>query len=200
MEDFPEKPVKKNQDHKANFLTKPSKKGSGYGYPNITIGASYEYQSDPYDAFHQSMLEAIQEHKKKIVAPQTFVTGGLPQEYFSKFARLLYVKEGEEPADEVKPEKFLPAVPFKPSSYLTETINKYPVTEAELLEKLSLKATELSEKETQAKRAKTNKIFRPSGTSKSYPIRSIVDANCPIAAPAWIKEQGKKDSKNIKGK
>jgi Domain of unknown function (DUF4586) len=43
----------KKQHESKNFLTAPPKHGSGYGYPNVTIGKSYEYQSDPYDRHAQ---------------------------------------------------------------------------------------------------------------------------------------------------
>lgn len=35
---------------KPNFLTRPPKRGSAYGYAGVTIGKNYEYISSPYDA------------------------------------------------------------------------------------------------------------------------------------------------------
>jgi hypothetical protein len=51
--ELPPKPEVKEEKKKGpvmkNFLTAPSKKGSGYGYANVTIGKYYPYESDPYD-------------------------------------------------------------------------------------------------------------------------------------------------------
>jgi hypothetical protein len=71
LPELPPVPPKAKPESKPNFLTKPPKRGTGYGksltpilksiksnyvgYPNVTIGKSYEYVSDPYDLF----LEAI---------------------------------------------------------------------------------------------------------------------------------------------
>jgi hypothetical protein len=48
---LPPRPMKEEQKRAElkNFLTVPAKKGSGYGYANITIGKSYAYETDPYD-------------------------------------------------------------------------------------------------------------------------------------------------------
>jgi hypothetical protein len=107
-----------------NFVTSPSKKGSGFGYVNVTIGPYHNYQSDPYDGAIIAQRTVKQEHKKKMVSEKPFVTSSASHEYFNAFAGLnTTAKEG-------KDEKKKITVPFKPSSGYGYTINPYPSYEA----------------------------------------------------------------------
>ncbi|KAJ1541262.1 hypothetical protein HK405_010737, partial [Cladochytrium tenue] len=40
-------PARPTPESRRNFLTHPPKKGSGFGYADVTIGKGYEYMSDP---------------------------------------------------------------------------------------------------------------------------------------------------------
>jgi hypothetical protein len=75
-------------------LTAPSKLGSGYGYPNITIGKSYEYQSDPYERRAQLEKTERAEHKKRNLGGKAFVPSSCTKEYFNAFAGLPRNDEG----------------------------------------------------------------------------------------------------------
>jgi len=78
--------TRKNGVHKSlgpNFLTNPSKKGSGYGYENVTIGKSYPYKGDKYD--RQKTLDRIErkEFKSKMKAG-AFKLNMHPTSYFNE--------------------------------------------------------------------------------------------------------------------
>uniref|UniRef100_UPI00358E60C4 cilia-and flagella-associated protein 96-like n=1 Tax=Myxine glutinosa TaxID=7769 RepID=UPI00358E60C4 len=45
------KPTKPLKPQGKNFYTSPSKKGTGYGYPLVSIGKDYSYVSSPYNAY-----------------------------------------------------------------------------------------------------------------------------------------------------
>ena len=75
----------------------------------------------------------------------------------------------------------LPAIPFKPTSCGGFTINPYPTYEP-------------PKEGSDGKNGKgglqphREMIFKPSGQTGSYPIRSIIEVSCPIAPPKWIQE------------
>jgi len=78
--------TRKNGVHKSlgpNFLNNPSKKGSGYGYENVTIGKSYPYKGDKYD--RQKTLDRIErkEFKSKMKAG-AFKLNMHPVSYFNE--------------------------------------------------------------------------------------------------------------------
>jgi hypothetical protein len=79
-------------------------------------------------------------------------------------------------------------VPFKPPSNLVgECINKYPTFEAPKEGKRKNEVLQLLEEDEKRKQY-SGPQFKPSGTSKSYPIKSIVDCNIPKRMPAWIRK------------
>ncbi|RKP15843.1 hypothetical protein ROZALSC1DRAFT_25983, partial [Rozella allomycis CSF55] len=143
----------KIKPEKRNFFTNPPKRGTGYGFPNVTISPDYKYMSSPYNRAHEI---------EKVV----------------NLTDINQQSEKDYRTNHGKSEKDLP--PFKPSSpphtvkyiaYLITkgifgTFNKYPNA-------LSAATVE---------KAKGNNdsqiyVFRPSGTSHSFPIKSIVEMN-----------------------
>ncbi|KAJ3324324.1 hypothetical protein HDV06_000363 [Boothiomyces sp. JEL0866] len=176
--ELPLKPIAHEKKHPElkNFYTSPAKKGSGYGYSNVTIGKSYQYQSDPYDGAVLAERQNKSEKKKKMVGDKPFVSASTSQEYFNQFAGLskLPITDAETPGKQEK--KIL--VPFKPSSGYGYTINPYPVYEP---------PKEGTEEKPITKGAKSL-IFKPSGVTGSYPIRSIIESACPLAPPVWLRE------------
>lgn len=74
--------------------------------------------------------------------------------------------------------------PFKPTSRLGETINKYPKQEP--VPNRGRKGDD--DDDEKQKRKSILPVFKPSGVLKSYPVRSIIEATCPIVPPAWIQE------------
>ncbi|KAJ3238379.1 hypothetical protein HDU78_003561 [Chytriomyces hyalinus] len=172
---------KQKPESKPNFLTKPPKKGSGYGYPNVTIGHSYEYVSEPYDTFMESERKDRRDSKKKMVGERPFISSSARLDFFNAFAGLIGNDKTARATSPKKLEKsHQMSNPFKPSSCCGYTINKYPVFEAPTG----------SKKESEKPPKKLAPIFRPSGINKckSYPVRSIIEATCPIAAPKWLQD------------
>lgn len=202
---FPEKKAEAKKEIKANFVTKPPKKG-GLGYPNIGIGESFEYQSDPYDRKKEKDFQYEQEAKKKILS-KPFVTSQGNQEFFNKFTTLssgMHQSESSNSDVEDKEAKGKPGkkrgstvkkeggkeslVPFKPPSNLTgHCINKYPVYEAPKEGRRKNEVLQLLEDDEKRKRY-TGPKFKPSSTPKSYPIKSVIDSNVPKRMPDWIRK------------
>lgn len=195
---FPPKPAPPPKDHKPNFLMKPPKKG-GYGYPNIGIGPPFEYKADPYDRRREIEHKFLEESKKKIVGNRPFISASNQIEYFNPFAPLEVGgiiqstncigkgKKSQSKRKETKDKTSFP-VPFRPPSMLVgECINKYPSYEPPPEIKKKNEVLAMLEEEEMKKR-NGGPVFRPSGTSKSYPIRSIIESNIPLRMPAWIQK------------
>ncbi|KAJ3103933.1 hypothetical protein HDU97_009745 [Phlyctochytrium planicorne] len=173
-------PVEEKRESKPNFLTKPPKKGTGYGYPNVTIGKPYEYVSDPYDRYVEISRKERLESKKKMIGERAFISSSARLDFFNSFAGLIGEKKTNTP-NHSRQKNQNALQPFKPSSCCGYTINKYPAFELPSGVAENGKATEKLPR-------KLEPIFRPSGISKSYPIRSIIEATCPIAPPIWLQE------------
>jgi hypothetical protein len=73
MSKFPEKKADNIRETKANFVSRPPKKG-GFGYANVGIGASFEYQTEPYDRRREQEVKYEADAKKKIISKQPFVS------------------------------------------------------------------------------------------------------------------------------
>lgn len=194
----PEEPHQKPES-KRNFLTRPPKQGSGYGYQAVTIGKPFDYMTSPYDAALLSIRKDHEIHKKKVIGERAFVSSIRDQEYFNIFAGIAGTpgKEGAaapgESAGEASPppakkESTSPnTVPFKPSSGIGYTINKYPTYDPPAGAPIPGSTTG-QDPPPKAQPKKLGPIFRPSGITKSYPITSIVAANCPIRCPVWLQD------------
>ena len=176
-----------------NFVTKPGKQGSGYGYPNVTLGEPFNYMSSPYDAGHQLELHEKELHRKRIVNEKPFISSGARIDYFDKEVFKGGKPRAQRTAKSAPPGNKLPAVvPFRPSnppkSGLGGTINKYPSHEPT---PPPSKTQLLHEAEEVRLRSAWSKlpIFRPSGGLKSYVTRSValenVDRQMP---PPYVKE------------
>ncbi|KAI8818607.1 uncharacterized protein EV422DRAFT_559569 [Fimicolochytrium jonesii] len=164
---------------KKNFLTNPPKKGTGYGYPNVTIGTAHEYIGDAYNAAEMGNRKDHAEHKKRVVGERPFVSSGHHMDFFNNFVSLDTTDGAKAPPKPTSAKRTIkqPNVPFKPSSYPGYTINKYPSAEE------PGKASEPTHPKG------PTLIFRPGGVPKTYPIRSIVETNIPLAPPPWIRAE-----------
>lgn len=179
----PSSPPKIKRESKPNFLTKPPKKGTGYGYPNVTIGKPYEYMSDPYDSFIEDARKDRLGSKNKMIGDRPFISSSAKLDFFNSFAGLIN-SEKKGGASAAKPEHGANSKPpFKPSSCCGYTINKYPNFELP-----SGVSADASKKAIGKHLPALVPIFRPSGISKSYPTRSIIEAACPIAPPLWLQD------------
>lgn len=85
MESFsPEKreePASQFDKSLPNFLTRPGKKGTGYGYVDVTINPYPEYMEDPAFNFYEAH-KAMREEFEAGLRGETFKPSGAPQEYF----------------------------------------------------------------------------------------------------------------------
>ncbi|KAI8607262.1 hypothetical protein BC830DRAFT_1159159 [Chytriomyces sp. MP71] len=173
----PESP-KESKESKPNFLTRPPPKGSGYGYPNVTIGKSYEHMSEPYERFLELARKDFLASKKKRLSDQPFISSTARIDFFDAFVGLMGSEKSRKTWRKTS-ESNLKSTPFKPSSCCGYTINRYPSYD-------SISATLDANPKKPGKTP--TPIFRPSGSSKStvYPVRSIIEANCPMAPPAWL--------------
>ncbi|KAI9208907.1 uncharacterized protein BJ171DRAFT_595350 [Polychytrium aggregatum] len=177
----PEEP-KQKPESKPNFLTKPPKRGSGYGYPNVTIGKSFEYVSDPYDNILEMSKKDREVHKKKVIGERPFISSSARLDYFNSFAGLIGSEKSEQTdAAASKKDGKRVSEPFKPSSCCGYTINRYPAYDPP-------SGPPKDKVPSKAGPRKLEPIFRPSGISKSYPTTSIIVATCPLAPPPWIQD------------
>jgi hypothetical protein len=158
---------------------------SDSGYANLTIGKSYEYQSDPYD--RQDLLARVivlmqadrTEKLQKFVGGKAFIPSSASPHFFNTFAGLSNPATGENGAgqQEQKKEPTEHLLPFKPTSRCNGTINPYPSYEPPKTDAAPPK-----------KDVHHELIFKPSGITGSYPIRSIIASNTPIAPPIWMQD------------
>lgn len=187
-----------SEEHESlkNFITKPGKKGSGYGYPNVTIGDMPKYLSDPYDAAHQLDMQEREMHRKKMVNEKAFISCGAHIDYFDRnvfkgdttgrAAKAAAAAEATAAATAAANAKLPNLGPFRPpgpaKSGLAGTINKYPSHEPDpplSKAQLTKEAEGAKQKELWSKLP----TFRPVGTSKTYPVRSVVVENVDKAMP-----------------
>uniref|UniRef100_A0A8C2Q103 Cilia-and flagella-associated protein 96 n=1 Tax=Cyprinus carpio TaxID=7962 RepID=A0A8C2Q103_CYPCA len=164
-------PRKLNKSPGKNFYTNPPKKGSGYGYPDITLSKTVSHSSDPYDRAKEML-------KREIMAHKSMLKGGAfrlnlhPVECFDsnpyKFDKPL-------PPPKKTEEKKHITVPFKPSSPSKKTggmkagtFHSYPTYSAEPYGTKKTKSAMMN---------KEIKIFHPSPGPKSTPVKSIISLN-----------------------
>ncbi|CAJ0956325.1 unnamed protein product [Ranitomeya imitator] len=95
-----------------NFYTNPPKQGTGFGYPNLTIGKVYTYSSDNYDISKELVQKEMERHKSKLKAG-AFRLNLYPKEYFD-----INPYRTDKPLPPLKSKKEMKAnvKPFKPSS------------------------------------------------------------------------------------
>ncbi|XP_074847941.1 cilia-and flagella-associated protein 96 [Carettochelys insculpta] len=154
-----------------NLYTNPGKKGTGYGYPNLTIGKQYPHSSEVYDIGKINAKNVHEDHQR-LMKGGPFKLNLYPREYFD--INPYHDDKPLAPAKKPASEKPI-AHPFKPSSPAKKsggmkagTFDPYPSHSAEpYVVKFS-------------KPVATNKaglIFRDSPGSKSRPTTSIVALN-----------------------
>ncbi|XP_066505604.1 cilia-and flagella-associated protein 96 isoform X2 [Hoplias malabaricus] len=155
-----------------NMYTSPPKKGSGYGYPGVTLSKLDLYSSDPYDRAKEMLKHEIIAHKA-VLKGGPFRLNLHPKECFDSNP---YKIEKPLPASKKTEEKKTHfAVPFKPSSPSKKiggmkagTFDLYPSHSADPYIPQKSKLMTVN---------KNGKIFHPSPGPKSTPVKSIVSLN-----------------------
>lgn len=169
------KVVEKKREKK-NFITSPGKKGTGQGYADIGF-SKIKYQPDSYDNFIIAARKERRDGKKLEISKKAFIGTSSEKDFFNSFTRL--------PLQSVEePKKIVKLVPFRPAFSFGYCINKYPSYEPGKGEESVLKPV----------KPKFG-VFKPSGVPCTYPIRSMIESNIPIAPPVWLRDSIKNAAK-----
>ncbi|XP_069833829.1 cilia-and flagella-associated protein 96 [Dendropsophus ebraccatus] len=154
-----------------NLYTNPPKQGTGYGYPNLTIGKNYTYSPDSYDISKELMKKEMESHKGKLKGG-AFRLNLYPKDFFDinpyrSDKPLPPLKKKTEKKDNVKP--FKPSSPAKsPGGMKAGTFDPYPSHSNDAYGKRLTKSATV---------IKGGKTFQPPAGPKSYPIRSILESH-----------------------
>lgn len=178
-----DEPVKEPVKSLPNFIVKTPKKGSAFGNIDMLIGKDYGYESSPFGAKHDLEYNEMLKEKTLRISDKPFVSVRPTKDYFSPFHGLKYDGQVTGPTTKFKGE---PITPFKPPSRLGETINPYPVYEAPNPDYKNRMVDFISDEK------RRDNLFRPGPggvAQKSFPIRSIIDANIMIRPNAWIQKE-----------
>ncbi|XP_043924972.1 UPF0602 protein C4orf47 homolog isoform X2 [Protopterus annectens] len=164
------KPKQPYSSPKKNLFTNPPKHGTGYGYPNLTIGKQYEYSTDPYDRIKELSKKELETHKKLMKAGSFYVNMH-PKDYFEGNP---YKSDRPLPPPKRIERKHHDVKPFKPSSppkmvggMKAGTFDPYP----------SHSNDPYIIKRSKSSSQKGVKAFHPSPGQKSTLTHSIVSAN-----------------------
>ena len=65
-----------------NFVTAPSKKGTGYGYVDVTIGQPFPYKPSPFDSQKELEQKERQRNKSLCISKRPFISSSRPIEVF----------------------------------------------------------------------------------------------------------------------
>ncbi|NXU55568.1 CD047 protein, partial [Turnix velox] len=151
-----------------NFYTNPGKKGTGYGYANLTIGEQYPHEADGYEVERINAKKAREEHKR-LLKGGPFRLNLYPQEYFD--ANPYFSDKPLPPVKKPLVEKpvvppFIPSSPAKKAGGMKGgTFDPYPSHSAEPYITKKPQAVTIS---------KERQIFHPPAGPKSRPVSSII--------------------------
>ncbi|KAM9623035.1 cilia-and flagella-associated protein 96 [Trichechus inunguis] len=164
------KPQEKYQAPGKNLYTNPGKKGTGYGYANLTIGKQPSHSADFYDEPKLTNKKDNEAHRH-LLKGSPFKLSSYPKEYFDNnpyfFDKPLPpIKKAEKPGSLATP--FKPSSPGKKAGGMKAgTFDPYPSHSADpYVTKLPRRIS-----------GKIDKIFHPPGGPKSRPMTSIMTLN-----------------------
>jgi hypothetical protein len=69
-------------EHMKNFVTAPPKKGTGYGYVDVTIGSPYEYEPSPFDLPKELEQKERLRNQSLCISKRPFISASRPIEVF----------------------------------------------------------------------------------------------------------------------
>ncbi|XP_029412263.1 UPF0602 protein C4orf47 homolog [Nannospalax galili] len=163
------KPRDKYEPPRKNLYTNPGKKGTGYGYANVTIGQQFSHSADFYDAPKLNYKKDTEDHHR-LLKGSPFKLNLHPRDYFDTnpyFLEKPLPPIRREKKKEVRLKPFKPSSPGKkPGGMKAGTFDPYPLHSADPYVVKLGKIT-----------GKTEKIFHPPNGPKSRPIESIVALN-----------------------
>jgi|SaaInl47_10m_RNA_FD_contig_31_1249992_length_1133_multi_8_in_0_out_0_1 hypothetical protein len=175
-------PIKKDgKNYKAagrNFTTIPGKKGTGFGYVNVTFQKYPDHSVEDYDRAKKLRSNDSKEHKQKStkITPAPFKLNSHPKTFFDHNP---YKMDKPLPKSKKQPEpvkKLIQKTPFKPSNPAKNiagckagTFETYPKHSVDMY---------TGKKQLEIRSNKGIKtIFHPSPGPKSTPTRSTLDQN-----------------------
>lgn len=154
-----------------NIMTNPSKKGTGYGYVNVTIGKNHKYSSEPYDAGKELMNQA-HSNSKEMMKGSSFKLNLHPKEFFDGNP---YKSDRPLPPVKEPKKKAVLTKPFKYSSPAKEIggsksgcFTQYPSHSEDIYNPI---------KKTFRENNKEKNIFKPPQIPKSRPVKSVMTQN-----------------------
>ncbi|XP_049628351.1 UPF0602 protein C4orf47 homolog [Suncus etruscus] len=163
------KPKDKYQAPGKNLYTNPGKKGTGYGYANITIGKHPSHSADLFDQYKENAKKHIEEHRR-LIKGSPFKLNLYPRDYFDSNP---YYSDAVLPPIKREEKSKVTTSPFKPPSpgkkaggMKAGTFDPYP----------SHSTDPYSQKPADAL-SKSVKIFHPPGVPKRRPVESILTMN-----------------------
>ncbi|XP_062856494.1 cilia-and flagella-associated protein 96 [Trichomycterus rosablanca] len=155
-----------------NLYTSPPKKGSGYGFPGVTLSKLDLYSSEPYDRARELLKHEITAHKSQMKGGP-FHLNLHPKECFNN--NPYKVDKPPAPSKMAEEKKTHFAVPFKPSSPSKKTggmkagtFDSFPTHSVDSYNLKKLKSVTTD---------KEKKIFHSSFGPKSTPVKSIISVN-----------------------
>lgn len=182
---------KPKEAEKPNVKTNPSKKGTGYGYPLISLDKYPEYKGDKYDSAHTLAKESYAAHKKATLST-AFKSGKYHKVYFDNNPFLtdkdgaVYKEKRSKSETEVKTLPFRPSQPPKTMGNMDGFINPFPGHKDDPYKPLTnynpIKKIVNS----------SGKLFTPQQGPKTKPQESVINYNVAVK----INQNSYKDALN----
>jgi len=190
------KPGKPYVTHGRNFTTTPGKKGTGYGYVNVTFQKYNEHSIEPYEAARETRRQNMNEHKGEMKGG-SFKLGMHPKSLFDqniyRSDRKLNSK-GSQSGSSSKP--LVVKIPFRPSNPARKiagckagTFGDYPKHSADPYIPVNQVLKVLQNKQNKA--TSSRGIFHPQPGPKSIPTKSVLEQNV-------IRAMNRNNYKNVK--
>ncbi|XP_001363311.1 UPF0602 protein C4orf47 homolog [Monodelphis domestica] len=152
-----------------NMYTNPGKKGTGYGYANITIGKQPVHSVDVYDTAKINLQKEIEDHQR-LIKGTPFKLNLFPKDYFDQ--NPYFFDKTLPPIKKPETVKTI-TTPFKPTS----PPKKPGGMKAGTFDPFPLYSNDQYGRKFERDVTKTERIFHPSSGPKSRPVTSIMSAN-----------------------
>lgn len=171
-------PKKKNKEdeplQKRNIITNPPKKGT-FGFPGTTLEKNmYKWDKpNPYDTYKEHLATQSKKGREKMMGKLPFKSSCKGPEFFSTNQEIYKVDDSVKKGEQKKTKKGgspskKNVVPFKIGAYKNATFNPYPKYVPTTTDEKKKK------KKKEGEGQKEFKVFKPAGTTKSGPTRSII--------------------------
>ncbi|XP_033127385.1 UPF0602 protein C4orf47 homolog [Anneissia japonica] len=157
-----------------NVITNPGRKGTGFGYVNLTIGKSYTYSSNSFDKGKELRWRELEEHRKAMKGG-SFKLNMHPKAYFdgNPYASdrpLPPLKANKQSTEKKGVHPFKPSSPAKKIAGMKAgTFDPYPSHSED--------PYRVKSKKGPPSMNSSGKIFMPTPGPKSAPTNSIINQN-----------------------